>query len=1696
MTRRILAAALLLIATIAAAEKPPAIELGFKPEKVYSFGSLDNVNLFNGNMIFTIPLGLRYPVSSNLSYGLTLVYNSKAWDYYYVESWQDPSDVRAWAKPNIRSNAGMGWRLSLGRLIPPTSSTITTGYVEGNPHFWTYEGPNGDEHSLGVTAAGGSAVGSVSRAAEVDQAGYNTYFSSSSIRMYVATSTSRQIQFPTGEVHTFTYERNAWRLTRMADAFSNAVTIAYSYDTSDRTTQWTISDAMGRTHTIAFINSPYLSESIDRGQMVKTITMKGVGPTSATNVTYTFNYTTPASVAYSCKHSIPIGNPDFTPSPTATRATVPLLASVSLPDGSSWAFTYNTENGTGCASGLLKDVTLPTLGKMAYEYQIYTIPANDWCSPDGPSNSSPGVSKRTLDGNKTWLYKQTIGPVARTYTEPGYKYTCGPESTEGEQSPFYPMAGFRWKRTSVIAPAHDGTAQSRTDHYFSVWRTGNPLEEDLTMNADERPVFEYGYPASAGWPGALAAKGAPPTFEYTADVSAADDPADAAPRYLMEQTWTGCTATGDCSAPTAKLLQSKYMRAADFDSYRLTSSESTYFNDDGGCPGGICYARSNYSEHDGVGNLRKVVESGNFNGDTQATTRTEYPAWTSSTVNSGAVKWITTRYTEKSRTIGTRTSRTLYCFGTTGELLRTRALVNGASDSTNDVLDVYAFSAGNVTAIRSYGGDALDQALPVGTPLCTTSLTGKTPQYRTGFSWSYGALASEWPVDPAAAQPLLFKTRDYVRHPGTGLVTQSNATDGLPTTFGYTAWGALASVTPPGESQTTYTYTRATSTGAPAKVTASRGDATFVYEYDVMGRLAREQKTLPGAGCVQRLLTYDAFSRLANETSWHGCAAASPGATTYKYDALGRQTSVATPDGKIATTAYTGARFVERSSSVALATGDTSVAQREEYDRFGRLIDVREDFNGIPQITTYGYDEADRLTRVTMESQTRLFAYDGRGFLTSEQHPELANGITQYREYDARGHARRRTTGPDNGVFDIRFAYDPAERVTLVTRVSDGRKLKELVYDDPDGIFCGGQICRGKLAAAARYHWDADLSNTVNAETLAVTESYKYDAATGRPTRRDRAIGTTSLFTGNSFYTFQSHNSIGAVASVSYPCSDVAGCPQGTQRVVNYGYTNGVLTSVGNWASSITYAPSGIIDTVRHGASGAAGSEVWTRDAFGMARPLSIAAKSPANVTLWTSGNYAYDGSGNIKSIGTMSYAYDRMHRLVRWTQNAADGATTWTGREYDRYGNPIYGTSGNCGAGGLGCTSTSGLPRTIAGTTNGFADTTYDAAGNVTADSGRSFTYDGLVMMTRAQIGTRHFRYLYSVDDERIAAIEKLTISGAVKFKTTYTIRGFENQLLGVWQTDPATNAASWVEDEIHRGSAVLARERATGGTTHYFLDHLGSPRALTSATGTLLGTQQFDPWGFGGTTGGGALQFTAHERDAALYGTGNTAFPDYMHARYYDVGGGRFLAMDPARASARPANPQTWNRYAYARNNPMNRIDRDGLIDVRCNEDRLITESENVLVVSAALDKSVAEGVEYGAIIGRRGSVYGPFTSNHPGFVDPSLGLDLSGPTAKVKGTEEPPIRTMHTHLAAGTYPFGRTGETFTATKPAEPSPDDRKLAKLQSAYIVVPSHRQLIKVNRDGTSEVILDGKDYDQWKVRAEAARKERLLEGQP
>ena|SRR5689334_878469 len=79
---RLLTAVALIIAaavTAAAQNQHTNQARGFSANGVYSSHDIDHINLFNGNLVVTIPVGGSYPVGGQLSYQFTLVYNSTLW---------------------------------------------------------------------------------------------------------------------------------------------------------------------------------------------------------------------------------------------------------------------------------------------------------------------------------------------------------------------------------------------------------------------------------------------------------------------------------------------------------------------------------------------------------------------------------------------------------------------------------------------------------------------------------------------------------------------------------------------------------------------------------------------------------------------------------------------------------------------------------------------------------------------------------------------------------------------------------------------------------------------------------------------------------------------------------------------------------------------------------------------------------------------------------------------------------------------------------------------------------------------------------------------------------------------------------------------------------------------------------------------------------------------------------------------------------------------------------------------------------------------------------------------------------------------------------------------------------------------------------------------------------------------------------
>ena len=109
---------------------------------------------------------------------------------------------------------------------------------------------------------------------------------------------------------------------------------------------------------------------------------------------------------------------------------------------------------------------------------------------------------------------------------------------------------------------------------------------------------------------------------------------------------------------------------------------------------------------------------------------------------------------------------------------------------------------------------------------------------------------------------------------------------------------------------------------------------------------------------------------------------------------------------------------------------------------------------------------------------------------------------------------------------------------------------------------------------------------------------------------------------------------------------------------------------------------------------------------------------------------------------------------------------------------------------------------------------------------------------------------------------------------------------------------------------------------------DPLVKSKRITDSSGTVVSSIELDPWG-GNTnrTSNGAFQprwFNGYERD-------NNGADEAMFRRY-NRWWSRFDQADPYDGSYDIRNPQSFNRYAYTNNDPVNFVDPTGLLPGLC--------------------------------------------------------------------------------------------------------------------------------------------------------------------
>jgi RHS repeat-associated protein len=135
----------------------------------------------------------------------------------------------------------------------------------------------------------------------------------------------------------------------------------------------------------------------------------------------------------------------------------------------------------------------------------------------------------------------------------------------------------------------------------------------------------------------------------------------------------------------------------------------------------------------------------------------------------------------------------------------------------------------------------------------------------------------------------------------------------------------------------------------------------------------------------------------------------------------------------------------------------------------------------------------------------------------------------------------------------------------------------------------------------------------------------------------------------------------------------------------------------------------------------------------------------------------------------------------------------------------------------------------------------------------------------------------------------------------------------------------AGWAPGYVYAGGQLIAEYK--NGTTYFVHgNHLGSSSIITSVAGGVVDCNAFYPFGEQDisicvTSNDTSHKFTGDERDTETN-------LDHTWFRKYTSAQGRWMTPDPAGlAAVDPANPQSWNRYAYVVNDPINMNDPIGL-------------------------------------------------------------------------------------------------------------------------------------------------------------------------
>ena len=744
----------------------------------------------------------------------------------------------------------------------------------------------------------------------------------------------------------------------------------------------------------------------------------------------------------------------------------------------------------------------------------------------------------------------------------------------------------------------------------------------------------------------------------------------------------------------------------------------------------------------------------------------------------------------------------------------------------------------------------------------------------------------------------------------------SNITNGVTTTYTYDNQGNIATKTDALDNKTAYgnylaaqpqTITDALGNISHAVINnngtvASKTDAlgnTTQYQYDMMGRLIKITPPIGTPTTIQwntpqlgdEIVTRGGYSKTIYnngfgqplETVEQDANSKQSRLTYARYDAMGNKT--------FQSFAY--------SQTPTYLNGMNYV-----YDALNRLTLKNYTMGTEFNPTTYSYGPGNVVAVTDPLGNKTVYGYRSFGDPDDKQliSIQAANGVTTTINRNVLG----QVTSVQQGNLTRSYTYNsnnylaseanPETGTTTYGRDLLGNMTSKQIgsggvvqyaYDADNHL---SKITPPDEPSPIIFTYDADgrLSSVTN---FTAAWNYGYDA-NGNETSAQATVGDN-----NYAFAYQ-YDGLDHLASTTYP------------NTLTYSYAPdafGEPTQLGNAVTNIQYYPNGEVQSYKNSDGNTVSYGLNDRM---MPNQVSV---TPANINL----QYTYDGDNNLTALnanlsGTTyqeSFKYDPINELI-----AANGGP-WGNASmgYDGNGNL---TQMNVGQNQYGYQydSTNKLSAVTGTAPQTFS---YDAQGNTTTDNGYTLNYNSqnqLIGLDNATTGDTN-TYQYDGNGNRI-------ILNHNNDATAYEF--YQGSTLAYTSvSDTPTSSSIYLSLAGH----IVAQHNLYHNEpmdVFYYNDLLGSPIAQTDVSSGLGFNlpSQYTP--YGKEIANDPYNTTVHVGYTGKLNDSNTGL-SYYGARYYDPTLGRFLSIDPAGVD--PQNPFSFNRYAYANNNPYRYIDPTGM-------------------------------------------------------------------------------------------------------------------------------------------------------------------------